>query len=442
MCESPISHVIEGVKTMNLKRVEQTLNEINQFGRIDNGVTRLAFTNQEKQATEYFINHCEREGLQVRVDECGNVIARREGLNPGSPVVAVGSHLDTVGGGGRFDGTLGVVAGLEVVRSLNDQGIVTKHPIEIISFACEESARFGVSTIGSKAMTGLLSKDEISNLIDKEGMPIREAFSNRGLDFTIVDQAARRRGELKAFFELHVEQGPLLEKENKQIGIATAISSPTRLEVKVKGKSSHSGTTSMNLRKDALLGASEICLALEQSAKKEAHNGTVATTGVFEVKTGAMNVVPGDVEMKIDIRSTSMKSKQKVVKKLLETFDAVIGKRGLSVTWNLLSDEEPVPLDKEISTGLSKMCDRLGVSSILMPSGAGHDAMNMAKICPTGLIFVPSVDGLSHHADEYTAIEDIGVGVKLLEEAVLKWAIVQTTSASGIHSPTPLEDYN
>ncbi|WP_174727365.1 M20 family metallo-hydrolase [Mesobacillus harenae] len=412
---------------MNIERLKKTLNEINQIGCSDKGITRLAYTEEEKQATDHFISLCKKEGLLVRIDECGNVIARREGANPELPVVAMGSHLDTVKSGGKFDGTLGVISGLEVIRTLNEKEIETQHPIELISFACEESARFGVSTIGSKAMTGSLNKDKIENLKDGKGISISNAFSSKGLEFSKVGQSKREQKEFKAFFELHVEQGPILEKENKKIGIVTGIASPTRLEVVVKGKQSHSGTTPMNNRKDALLGAAEISLELEKAAKKEADKGTVATVGVLDVKESAMNVVPGEVMIKIDIRSTSIESKQKVLEEIKQSFNRIANKRWLTIDWKVLGDELPVLLDEQIVKDLSELCEHLAISYIHMPSGAGHDAMNMATICPTGLIFVPSAEGLSHHPDEYTSIEDIGVGVQLLEEIILKYAVSRTS---------------
>jgi len=410
---------------MNLLRLKQSLDEINQIGDSDKGIKRLAYTDEEKLATNYFIQQCKKEGLYVREDECGNVIARREGQNPVNPAVVIGSHLDSVYNGGRYDGVLGVIAGLEIIRSLNEKNIETEYPIEIISFACEESARFGVSTIGSKAVTGRLSMDEIEGLKDKDGITIKEALASRGLNINRIALAKRRKEEIKAFFELHIEQGPLLEMQKKQIGIVEGIASPLRIEVCVEGKSSHSGTTPMNKRHDALLGSSEIVLAVERLASKEANKGTVATTGVLKVKDGAMNVIPGMVKLQIDIRSISSKSKQNVFAELKQFFEQVSHNRGLSITWNVLSNEEPVTLNKDIIYDIEVLCEENGISYLKMPSGAGHDAMNMASICPTCLLFVPSINGLSHHPDEETSIEDIGVGVELLEKIIRKYAVAK-----------------
>lgn len=407
---------------MNIARLEKTLNDINRFGYSDKGITRLAYSNIERKAVKYVAHLCEQEGMEVRIDSVGNMIARREGNNPKLPVVACGSHIDTVNPGGKYDGTIGVVGALEVVRSLNEKGIVTEHPIEIICFACEESSRFGVSTIGSKAMTGILKKESISNLIDKEGISIGEALSECSLDIDGIESSNRRKEEFKVFFEMHIEQGPLLEKEGKQVGIAIGIAAPTRFELQIQGKASHSGTTPMNYRKDAFLGAAEIALDLEEAAKMEQANGTVGTVGVCEVQPGAMNVVPSFVEMKIDIRGTSIESKNKVIENLYLSVNHLKQKRGLQIVVNQLSNESPIELSDEVIDSLTSSCKLNDFSYLHMPSGAGHDAMNMAKHCPTGLIFVPSKDGLSHHPDESTDIEQIGIGVILLETEIIKWA--------------------
>jgi hydantoinase/carbamoylase family amidase len=407
------------VVSVDIKRIERTLNEINRFGYSDKGINRLAYSKDEQQASGYLIQACQEEGMQVRVDECGNIIARREGVNPDLPVVAFGSHLDSVIQGGKYDGTIGVVAGLEVIRMLNEKRIETEHPIELISFACEESSRFGVSTIGSKMMAGKITKESISQLTDQKGISIHEAFTECGLNFEHVEKAARSKQEFKAFLEMHIEQGPYLETTNNKIGIVTGIAAPTRLKVEVNGKASHSGTTSMDYRKDALLGASEIALYLERLAKSESGNGTVATIGVMDVKPGAMNVVPGFVDMYIDIRGTSTTSKLDVLNDLLLCFRDVSSRRGLMIDWEVLSDEEPVLLDQNLTKLLSETCEKLGISYVQMPSGAGHDVMNMAHLCPSGLIFVPSLDGLSHHPNEFTALDEIVIGIKLLEEMIL-----------------------
>lgn len=410
---------------MNISRLETVLQQINEIGAsAGNGITRLGFTKEHWTANEFFIEACKREGMQVRIDACGNIIARREGKEPGLPAVACGSHLDTVQQGGKYDGTLGVAAGLELIRSLNEKGIVTRHPIEVIAFACEESARFGVSTIGSKAMAGKLNKAAVERLRDRTGISFEEAAAAVGVDYNRIETARRSRNDLKAFFELHIEQGPLLERRGKQVGIVTGIAAPTRLDVTIQGKASHSGTTPMNMRKDALIGAAEVIIELEKAALTEAVHGTVATAGVCDVKPGAMNVIPDWVNLKIDIRGTAVASRQAVIERLYEVIREMDRRRGLITVSRILSDEEPVVLDESIIRFLCDQCERLDVTYTKMISGAGHDAMNMASLCPTGLIFIPSHDGLSHHKDEYSSLEQIAHGAAILEEAVLQCAEV------------------
>src|SRR5699024_4913132 len=218
---------------------------------------RLAYTEIERQAVKYFIELFEAEGMTVKIDEVGNVIARREGTEPNLPAVVTGSHIDTVYNGGKYDGVIGVVAGLEVIRSLNEQQIETENPIEVIIFACEESARFGVSTIGSMALIGEFNKEYLK-LEDKDGISLQSAMEKNQIDVQKIDEAARKPEEIKTFYERHIEQGPGLENENKRRGIATGIAAPTRFHLEIFGEASHSGTTPMELRRDALLGAAEI----------------------------------------------------------------------------------------------------------------------------------------------------------------------------------------
>ncbi|MFF2754857.1 M20 family metallo-hydrolase [Psychrobacillus sp. NPDC058041] len=406
------------------KRYELLFNNINQYNSGEKGITRIAYSNEEQTCTHAFMRMCMAEHLDIKMDPCGNVIARRKGKVEGLPPVVMGSHLDTVYQAGKYDGVVGVTAALEVIKRLNEKGIETDHPIEIISFACEESARFGVSTVGSKAMVGQFDQNRYRNLVDKDGITMEKAFALCALDFNSVELASRENEQFKAFFELHIEQGPVLINNDKKIGIVTGIAAPVRLHVKIMGKASHSGTTPMNMRKDALLGASEISLELERAAKREEEFGTVATIGVLNVHNGAMNVVPGEVEMKIDIRSTSLPSRQRVLDYLNETITNIRKSRQLDIESIEISSEEPVLLSKEINEVLKSICEEKNISNLIMQSGAGHDAMNMTKLCPVGLIFIPSVDGLSHHPNEYTPLDDVMIGIDILEEAILHYAMI------------------
>ncbi|MGP7817124.1 M20 family metallo-hydrolase [Niallia sp. 01092] len=406
------------------KRYEALLNNINQYNSGQVGITRVAYSNEEQACTHAFMRLCKDEGLDIRLDSCGNLIARREGKQNDLPPVVMGSHLDTVYQGGKYDGAVGVTAALEVIKRLNEKNIVTDHPIEIISFACEESSRFGVSTVGSKAMAGLIEKEKYRFLKDRDGITMEKAFSHCALHFNQIDTASRKGEKFKLFLELHIEQGPVLINENKKIGIVTGIAAPARFIVKIKGKASHSGTTPMNMRQDALLGASEIALELEKAANQEHHYETVATVGVLDLPLGAMNVVPGKVEIKVDIRSSSTESRQRVIDYLFQTISMIEKNRQLVIDCEEISMENPVLLSSEIVHDLKTICEDHSLPYKIMQSGAGHDAMNMTIFGPVGLIFIPSVDGLSHHPDEHTDLDDILVGIDLLEMIVLQHASI------------------
>lgn len=408
---------------MNSKERYQILfNKINQYNSGVKGMTRVAYTNEEQACTQAFMRMCKDEGLDIRIDPCGNAIGRREGRIKGLPPILMGSHLDTVYQGGKYDGVVGVTAALEVIKRLNEKGIETDHPIEIISFACEESSRFGVSTLGSKAMAGTFDKEKVRHLKDRHGVTLEEALSLCALEIDSIEHASRTNEDIKAFFELHVEQGPVLENENKKIGIVTGIAAPVRFSIRIVGTPSHSGTTPMNMRNDALLGASQIALELEKIALNEQSYGTVATVGVLDIPAAAMNVVPGEVEIKVDIRGTSLESRQRVLDHLNQTIELVKRNRQLEILSQEIISEEPVLLSTEITNTMEMICKEQDIPFKTMPSGAGHDAMNMVKLCPTGLIFVPSVDGLSHHPDEYTDHDDILIGIDVLEKVVIHYA--------------------
>ncbi|MBB4825277.1 N-carbamoyl-L-amino-acid hydrolase [Sporosarcina luteola] len=409
---------------MNLDRMRHSFEELAKFTDKGEGINRLAYTEMERNARLYMIEQLELAGLMVRTDYAGNVIARREGTAPDLPVVATGSHIDSVYAAGEFDGTAGVLVALEIMRSLQDEEISTEHPLEVIIFACEESSRFGASTLGSKAMTGRLDPAYTRSLTDKNGVTLMQAFEENGLDLEEVHLAKRFRDEIKAFVELHVEQGPVLEKQGVAVGIVSAIAAPIRFHVHVEGTADHSGTTPMDYRRDALLGAAEIALSVERAAIEELAHGTVGTVGVFAIQPGAMNVVPGLAEMDVDIRGTSLASRERVVKALEQALEDVKKARGLDIWMEEISSETPVEMDPAIVADLQAVCEQQNIKWITMPSGAGHDAMNMASLCPTSMIFVPSKNGLSHNPAEYTSLEGLMEGAEVLRAFLLKQAQV------------------
>lgn len=412
------------VVVLNIGRMMEALQQLNEFGSTAHGIERIAYSEEERKAKEYLMEQCRRIGMETRIDPVGNVIARLPGTDPNLPAVAVGSHLDTVYSGGRYDGALGIAAGLEIVRSLADEKVRTLHPIELICFACEESAKFGFATLGSKAMAGNLQPDVFHRLKSKDGVPIEQVFREQGLDVGQYRQAARGRQEIKVFFELHIEQGPRLIESRKPIGIVTGIAAPLRLSVTIEGRSAHSGATGMRQRRDALLAASELALEIERLALSEERHNTVATVGVLDVYPGSMNVVPGQAKLKVDIRSINAESRDRVRAGIIKAAERLEAERKVRFALEVIQEEAPVLMDADVMARISETCDELGLDYMRLPSGGGHDAMNMAARWPAGLIFVPSVGGISHHPDEFTEQSDIEAGVMLLERLVRKEAIV------------------
>jgi hydantoinase/carbamoylase family amidase len=374
-------------------------------------------TDEDRQARELFAGMARAAGLHLRLDRHGNIWAATHDDWP-RPAVVCGSHLDTVPNGGRYDGTLGVLAGLEVVRSLSDQGRLPAVPLAVAVFAAEESSRFGVSTIGSKAAAGVLSDDALADLRDRGGTRYLDALETHG---RLRDASVRAGppGPIGCFLEMHVEQGRELELADTPLGVVQAIAAPTRFRATVHGEAAHSGATMMSWRKDGLAAAAELVLALERVAELEEDYGTVATATIFALHPVSINVVPGRVEMGVDIRGIDRASKQRAVERFRRTVWRVSAQRSIRIDLDVTADDEPVALSPEAVACVRAGCERAGARYQLMHSRAGHDSMNMARICPAGMLFVPSEGGISHHPREHTRPEHIVQGVDALLEAVL-----------------------
>jgi len=409
----------------SISRIKNYFNKLNNTPiSHEQSMNRLAYTQQERQAHETFASIANSLGMTVRLDAVGNSIATRAGTNSNLPSVVMGSHLDTVRNGGQFDGTAGVVAGLEVIALLNEHQVSTEHSIEVVAFACEESSRFGVATLGSKAMIGEFPTDQLESFKDQEGITLGEALRTQGLDPDHVHAAERNEDEIKSFFELHIEQGPELEHLHMDVGVVNGIAAPTRLKLTFHGQANHTGTTSMIRRKDALVAASEMILFVEDAAKLEAINKTVATVGICEVTPASMNVIPGEVTLYVDIRSTSAVSKQRVYQQIRKKAYVIEQYRGVTCDIQMLSKEIPVVIERHIQDLLQTICYDLAIDFESMPSGAGHDAMNMASRWPSGMIFIPCKNGISHDPTEYSTPEQVATGTDVLVRAITAEAIM------------------
>ena len=389
------------------------------------GINRLAFTDADWAGRQYIIDCMTYAGLSVEIDDFGNVIGYKIGKKPDLPVVMVGSHTDSVPNGGNYDGVVGVLSAIEVIRSMTDDGYEHDHTIAVVSFMCEESGRFGNATLGSKAMRGELTVQDLHRLVDKQGISLYEALKGRNLNPDGVETMAYKR-PVKSFTEIHIEQGKVLEHERKTIGIVTGIAAPERFYVTVRGNADHSGATPMNLRHDALCGASKIILGIEEITSMQEEPPVVGTVGVVEVMPGAMNVIPGAVKLGVDIRSISKVARNSVVTLVKEFIDITAEKRGLSYTIETIAQDHPVEMHPAMIREIEEAVKSVGVEYMTMPSGAGHDAMHWAEAVPTGMIFIPCRDGISHNPAEFAEMNDIVTGAEVLDKVLRKLSLEET----------------
>ncbi|BAE85951.1 Zn-dependent hydrolase [Desulfitobacterium hafniense] len=406
---------------INSERVDRRLRELGKIGyRESGGVTRHAFTPEDRAAKDLVISYMQEAGLIVREDAVGNLIGRREGRNPQAPVVLTGSHIDTVCDGGIYDGGLGIIGAIEVLQSFNEQGISTEHPIEVYAFNDEEGSRFSFSMFGSRGVIGDLTEKDLE-IKDRNGITVAEAMGNQGYDPNKIKDAVRSPEELKAFIELHIEQGKVLECNNLSVGIVTGIVNELWMKLIVKGEAGHAGATPMNLRQDALVAAAEMIQVIEKEAKKT--GSTVATVGRLNVFPGGINIIPGRVEFTLDLRDTSQEISDQVEAAIFKELDRICQERGVQLETELLQRIPPAPCSKEFQIAAKEACKKIGLQYFCLPSGAGHDAMQMVNICPIGMIFIRSKDGISHNPAEWSSSEDCADGVNVLYHVLLDTAV-------------------
>ncbi len=407
---------------IKVERIRKDLETLAQFTATPGaGVTRMAFSPEERQAREYLQREMEAIGLEVYTDAVGNLFGRRAGKDPEAPVVMIGSHIDSLKNGGPFDGAAGVVAALEIARALQDMGKETVHPIEVVVMTEEEGGRFGSGLFGSRAMVDGISQEELTGTFDEERISKAEAMKAFGLDPDKVREAVRKPGSVKAFLELHIEQGPVLESTGTKIGIVESIVGIRTFFVTIYGSADHAGTTPMNMRRDALVAASRVITAIDGIAR-EAGENTVGTVGSIQVKPGSNNVVPAEVRFSIDLRDGDNEVIERATAKIKQVLAEVCEAANLTYTWEEALSVPPVATEAKIIDIVAEAAQRKNISFRMMPSGAGHDAMVMARLAPVGLLFVPSRDGKSHCPEEWTDYEDIALGAELYLDAVLALA--------------------
>jgi hydantoinase/carbamoylase family amidase len=377
------------------------------------GVTRIAFSDEEERANDLVISWVEELGLTVAADGFGNLFASTDGnAEDGRPFLA-GSHVDTVPHGGRLDGALGVVAAIEAIAAIQACDGLPAWPLELVVWRCEEPVRFAHGKVGSLLFTGLIGRDDLRPLSDD--VDLSRPPASRSLP------ARRASRGIAGCLELHIEQGRRLERGGHRLGVVTAVASPIRLRARFEGRSDHSGATPMDDRRDAACAAAELTLAVERAGGEEACCETVATTTRITVSPGAMNVVPGGAELLIDVRGIDGESMRRLVERLRTEAGRIAGAREVAITIDTLSSAEPTRFDPGVIDALDRTVRELGETPVLMPSGAGHDAQCVASLAPAGMLFVPSVAGISHSPLEQTDDRDIVLGARALAAA---WATI------------------
>lgn len=398
--------------SINCARLNQSINDLANIGRLANGgVCRLAFTDADLLARQTVQSWMEAAGMTTRIDAAGNVIGRYAGKIADAPALATGSHIDTVPVGGKFDGCLGVLAGIEVVRTLQENKIRLDHPIEVIVFSDEER-----SVIGSKALSGEVHEDP-DYYVRLDGTPIQDCLAKVGGDWERIETA--QRNDIAAFVELHVEQGGVLEHAQVPIGVVSGVVGQYRFAVNIKGRPNHAGTTPMHLRKDALVAAAQIVLLVNQIAS-ETPGDQVATVGYLTVSPNATNTVPGEVDLRIDLRDLSQSHLEMLVEQLKSGIAAIADSTLTEIEMRQTLHILPTLAAPRIMSAIEEICEDLKLPNIQLPSRAGHDAQEVGRMTDMGMIFVPSRAGISHSEEEYTSPEECAQGTNVLLQTFLK----------------------
>lgn len=407
-----------GKLTINRERLWQTLMDLARIGATEKGgVCRLALTDLDRQARDLFIAWSREAGCRISIDRIGNIFARRPGRNNDLPPVMVGSHIDTQPTGGKFDGNYGVMAGLEIVRTLNEQAIDTEAPIEVVVWTNEEGSRFAPAMMGSGVFAGAFPLDYALRRCDLDDVPVAEALSRIGYagDAEVGGRA------IGAYFEAHIEQGPVLEQRNTVIGVVTGALGRRWYDVVVVGQEGHAGSSPMGQRTDALLGASELVGEVNRIAQAHQPDGR-GTVGFMQVMPNSRNVIPGEVRLSVDLRHSDEAVLDAMETDLGDSCKQVASRFGLSIAMERIVHSAPAHFDSGCIATVRKGAERFGLSHIDIVSGAGHDAVYLAAVAPTGMIFVPCEGGISHNEIENASADDLADGCNVLLHALLERA--------------------
>ncbi len=403
--------------SINETRINQTMQELGELGDSPEGMLRVAYSPEDITGRDYAIKMMQEAGLETHIDTAGNIIGRRPGSDDSLPAIAMGSHTDTVPKGGKYDGALGVMAAIEVIRTLEEQGHNTRHPLEVINFTNEEGTRFHRWLVGSRSMSGLLEQEDL-DAVDDDGLSLGPCLADIGGDISRIEEAVRKPGELAAYFELHIEQGPYLDRSGTPIGVVTGITGRAVFEVEIEGKANHAGTTPMSTRRDALVSASKLVLAIQKMAAEQ-EICRVSTVGSIKAVPNAVNVIPGSASIGLEFRDTDMEALASAEQELQRITDQAVIDDAVDINVIRHRFTTSVPITPDMQAMVAEAAENCGFEWESLPSGAGHDAQAVANIAPVAMIFVPSLDGISHSKEEYSTPQDCANGAQVLLELLL-----------------------
>jgi len=406
--------------SINRERLKRHLEELAEIGKIgETGVCRLAHSKEDRQAVEVVKGWMEEAGLTTKIDGFGNLIGRIEGSDKDKPILMLGSHIDSQPYGGRFDGTAGALGAVEVVHTMKDNGIAPDRTIEVICFSDEEGCRFNKGVFGVRAIAGMLEEGELDRK-DKQGVTRREALKEFGVEPDVTASPVYQKGDIAAFLELHIEQGPVLEEKGKPVGIVSGISGPIWLTVTLEGFAGHAGSVPMTMRQDALVGASEIIRKFDELVKKEGTETTVGTVGSMQVFPNSRNIIAEKVEFTVDLRDIDVEARTKLEEKLYQIIEETA--IGYNLKYEIKEDtrSEPRYCADWIKDIMKEEDEKLGLDSPTLMSGPFHDALFMSYISDYGMIFVRCEKGISHNPLEFAEMDDIEKGVELLYSTAVR----------------------
>jgi len=408
--------------TIDSDRLNRELEALSSFSDSQSpSVTRIVFSEADRRAREYVKGLCREAGLAIREDAVGNTFVRWNGTRPQEAAVATGSHIDAIPNAGSYDGTVGVLGGLEAIRALKRSGFAPKRSIELVIFTSEEPTRFGIGCLGSRLLSGNRDAFVDDKLKDKDGQTLRETRKSAGFTGEL-QEVHLQRDYYSSFVELHIEQGPLLEQEQLDIGVVTAIAAPASLRITVQGQGGHAGGVLMPDRHDALCAAAEIILAVESAARSTGSTDTVATTGVCDVFPSAVNSIPSQVRLEVDLRDTNEQRRETVFRLIRQRCDEITGHRSVGVLIDVVNADAPGTCAAKIVEAIESACRTNQLRSKRMVSRAYHDSLFMSRIARTGMIFIPCRNGVSHRPDEYASPEAVSNGSRVLAHVLAELA--------------------